>query len=147
MCLPLLVLILVGTADFARVFYTSIALTNAARAAAQAGAYGLAQSDPVAGPMVATANTASNIVPSSVNVSRTCSCVSDDGLLSSPMSCTAPLSTACPAGTIPPRHRVITVTATTGTTFSTISSLLGVPCRVAVGGCGLTRSATLRVSE
>ena len=143
MCLPLLVLILVGTADFARVFYTSIELTNAARAAAQAGAYGLAQSDPVAGPMQATANTASNITPSSVTVLRSCSCVSDDGSIASPMSCTA----VCPTSPLLPRHRVITVTVTTGTTFSTISSLLGVPCRVAVGGCALSRSATLRVSE
>ncbi len=72
MCLPLLVLILVGTADFARVFYTSIALTNAARAGAQAGAYSLAQSDPVTGPMVATANSASNVTPSTVTASRSC---------------------------------------------------------------------------
>ncbi|MEP7305998.1 MAG: TadE family protein [Acidobacteriota bacterium] len=142
-CLPLLVLILVGTADFARVFYTSIALTSAARAAAQAGAYGLGQSDPVAGPMQATANSASNVTPSTVSVSRSCSCVSDDGALTSPMICTDPIATACP----PPRHRVMTVTVTTGTTFSTISSLLGVPCRVAVGGCALSRSATMRVSE
>ncbi len=41
----------------------------------------------------------------------------------------------------------MTVTVTTTKTFSTISALLGVPCRVAVGGCVLTRSATMRVSE
>ena len=37
--LPLLVLVLVGTADFARVFYTAIELTNAARAGVQYAAY------------------------------------------------------------------------------------------------------------
>ena len=143
MCLPLLALILVGTADFARVFYTAIELTNAARAGAQAGAYSVAQSDPVTGPMLATANAASNVTPTTVAVGRTCVCADDTSPLTTLVSCTAPLATACPGAL----HRVMTVTVTASKTFSTISALLGVPCRLAVGGCGLTRSATLRVSE
>ena len=47
--LPLLVLVMVGTIDFARVFYTGMELTNAARAGAQYGAYNPAQSGDIAG--------------------------------------------------------------------------------------------------
>src|SRR5580765_3661399 len=59
LCLPLLVVTMVGVADFARVFYTSIELNNAARAGAQFGAYTLARSGDTGG-MQSTAKGAVN---------------------------------------------------------------------------------------
>src|SRR4051812_37857246 len=59
-CLPVLILTFVGAADFARVFYTSIALNNAARAGAQYGAAGLANSGDTSG-MQSAATGAVNI--------------------------------------------------------------------------------------
>src|SRR5438046_1113442 len=58
--LPLLVLTLIGTVDFARIFYTSIELTNAARAGAQWGAADIASASDTAG-MEAAATGAVNI--------------------------------------------------------------------------------------
>jgi Flp pilus assembly protein TadG len=145
-CLPLLALILVGTADFARIFYTTIALTNAARAGAQYGAYSLAQSGQVAEMQLAATN-AVNISFDPPQASNLCQCADDTGAFSAtsptPNNCTVDVATACPGAL----HRVITVTVTATKSFTTISNLLGVPCRLAVGGCSVTRSATLRVSE
>jgi len=139
-CLPLLALILVGTADFARVFYTTIQLTNAARAGAQFGAAGVTQSGDVAG-MQTTAMTAINFTSPGITAtaSRSCGCATDPGVFSGPVSCTAPISVACSAG----QHRVMTVTVTTSKAFSTISGLAGIP----VFTQPLERSATMRVSE
>ena len=53
--LPLLVLVMVGAIDFARVFYMGMELTNAARAGAQYGAYNPAQSGNIAGMQAAAA--------------------------------------------------------------------------------------------
>lgn len=141
--LPLLALILVGTADFARVFYTSIELNNAARAGAQFGAQGLAESGNIALMQSSATSAAPNLTGVTAAASRSCDCADNSGVFSGPVSCTAPINTICPGAL----HRVMSVTVTASTTFSTISALLGVPCRLAVGGCGLARSATLRVSE
>jgi hypothetical protein len=58
--LPLLLIIFAGTVDFARVFYATISLTNAARAGAQYGSASLAKSLDSAG-MQATAVAAVNL--------------------------------------------------------------------------------------
>ncbi len=49
LCVPVLILIVLGTGDFARVFYTSIALSDAARAGAQYGAHSVTQSGNTSG--------------------------------------------------------------------------------------------------
>jgi Flp pilus assembly protein TadG len=141
--LPLLVLIFAATIDFARVFYASIALNNAARAGALYGSANVAQSSDTAGMQaVATAS----IVPNTgvaATATRLCQCAPDGGTpftATSPVnSCTTPEATACSGG----RHRVITVTVTTRRTFSTIMGTVpGIPNSV-----DLTRSATLRVAN
>jgi len=139
-CLPLLALILVGTADFARVFYTTIQLTNAARAGAQFGAASSTQSGDTAG-MQTTAMTAINFTSPGITAtaSRSCGCATDPGVFSGPVSCTLPISTVCGTG----EHRVMTVTVTTSKAFSTISGLVGIP----VFSQPLERAATMRVSE
>ena len=139
--LPLLVLVLVGTADFARVFYTAIALTNAARAGAQFGAFSAAQSSQVANMKTAATN-AVNITFDLPQASNFCQCANDAGTFSdtspSANNCTVDVATACPS----PLHRVLTVTVTATKTFTTIAGLVGIPSSIA-----LTRTATLRVSE
>ena len=139
-CLPLLVLTLIGTADFARVFYTSIELTSAARAGAQYGAHDSVQSSDTA-TMQTTAAAAVNITGVTASAARLCQCASDAGAFSATTpanSCTTLPAVACPGGL----HRVMTVTVTTQKTFTTIVNYVGIPSSMA-----LTRSATLRVSE
>jgi Flp pilus assembly protein TadG len=138
--LPVLLLIFVITIDFARVFYLSIALTNAARAGAQYGAYTPARSSDFAGMQTMATNSIAVDGVSAV-ASRVCQCATDAGTFSatSPANdCTNPPATSCPGG-----HRVMTVTVTTSKTFTTImSEFPGVPNSVP-----LTRAATLRVAE
>jgi len=142
--LPLLTIVLVGTIDFARVFYTGIQLTNAVRAGAQYGASSLGASADISG-MQTVAENAVDISGLSIGASRLCQCATGDGQTFSSTSptannCTQPAATSCPtAGT----HRIVTVTVTGSKTFSMAArSIFGLPSSVP-----LTRSATLRVSE
>jgi Flp pilus assembly protein TadG len=138
--LPLLVLTLIGTTDFARVFYMSIELTNAARAGAQYGAFSPGHSTNVA-VMQSTATAAVNITGVTATAAQLCQCATDSGTFSPTTpanSCTTAAATACTGGT----HRVMTVTVTTTKTFTTLVNFIGIPSTL-----NLTRSATLRVTE
>lgn len=122
--LPLLVVVLLGAADFARLFYRSIELTNAARAGAQYGAQSPAKSADTAG-MKSAAVTASPNIPSfttsDVSAARTCQCASDAGVFSA----TSPANNCnydCSTG-----HLVTTVTVTASKSFTTISAYPGMP--------------------
>jgi Flp pilus assembly protein TadG len=140
--LPMLVLLMVGTIDFARVFYLAIELTNAARAGAMYGAANPGNSGNTA-TMQTTAANAVNITLdplTDVAAARTCQCATDSGVFSAtvttPNDCASPPTTSCPA-----KHLVVTVTVTTTKTFTTImSGFPGIPNSIA-----LTRAATLRV--
>jgi Flp pilus assembly protein TadG len=139
--LPLLFLLILGATDLARVFYTAIELTNAARAGAQFGAASLGNSGNIAG-MQNEATNAVNMSGVTATASRLCQCASDTGTFSatspSANDCTVAPATACPANS----DRVITVTVTTTKSFSTIASVPGFASPMS-----LTRTATLRVSE
>src|SRR4051794_29291485 len=90
--LPLLVLVMVGVIDFARVFYVGMELTNAARAGAQYGAYNPAQSGNITG--IRTAATGSvNITGVTATPSRTCQCATSAGTFSA-----ATCTTTCASG-------------------------------------------------
>jgi Flp pilus assembly protein TadG len=138
--LPVVLLVFVITIDFARVFYLSIALTNAARAGAQFGSSTLARSGNTTG-MQTTAINAVNTTGVSAVATRLCQCASDTGVFSptapTANDCTSPAAVSC-AGS----HRVITVTVTTTKTFTTVMSFPGVPSSLSV-----SRNATLRVAE
>jgi len=144
LCLPLLVLILVGTVDFARVFYTAIELQNGARAGAQYGASNTARSSDTAGMQSNATSAATDIVADPIHpvmaaASRLCQCLTDAGAVTvSPSSCTDPIVASCPHNS----HRVMTVTVTATKAFTTIANLIGVPHLLTV-----SRAATLRVSE
>jgi Flp pilus assembly protein TadG len=140
-CLPVLVLVMIGTIDFARVFYTSISLSNAARAGAQYGAYNLAQSGDTA-TMQTTATGATNLTGVTAAASRSCQCATDLGVFSytSPTlnDCTSPETTSCGVN-----HLVVTVTVTASKTFTTIMSHFpGIP-----NSLSLSRAATMRISR
>jgi Flp pilus assembly protein TadG len=141
--LPILITVLLGTIDFARVFYTAIELTNAARAGAQYGAMSLGASEDLSGMRTAATN-AVNLTGVAADASRLCQCVTDDGLTFSSTSpsannCDAAPATSCPvAGT----HRIVTVTVVTSKTFAMIGKMSGIP-----GSLPLSRTATMRVSE
>ncbi len=129
--LPLLVLVMAGAIDFARVFYTGMELTNAARAGAQYGAYNPAQSGNIAG-MKTAATGSVNITGVTATASRICQCATSAGTFSA-----ATCTTTCPSG----RHLVVTVTVTASRSFTTLmGSFPGIPHSV-----DLVRSATLRV--
>ena len=128
--LPLLVLVMVFTIDFARVFYVGMELTNAARAGAQYGAYNPAQSGDIAG-MQTTAAGSVNITMDPPAASRTCYCATGTGTFSAPTAC----SNTCPG-----QHLVVTVTVTTSKVFTTVvGSFPGIPHTLS-----LVRAATLR---
>jgi Flp pilus assembly protein TadG len=139
-CLPLLVLTLIGTADFARVFYDSIELTNAAGAAALYVAFCPGHSSNP-GLMETTATAAVNITGVTAAAARNCQCADDTGTFSATTpanDCTSAVATVCTGGT----HRVMTVTVTTTKTFTTLVNFIGIPSTI-----NLIRSATLRVTE
>jgi len=134
--LPLLVVILAGTVDFARVFYASVSLTNAARAGAMWGASKVSRSAPSEYPTIeAKAVSATNLTGVTAQATRLCMCATDSGTFS-PTSPANDCDATCSGG-----HIVMTVTVTTSKTFTTLMNILpGVPNSIP-----LSRAATLRV--
>jgi Flp pilus assembly protein TadG len=129
--LPLLVLILVAAADFARVFYTANVLTSAARAGAQWGARTSSSYTDASGMQtIALSITNGNLsgTAAAVTPSHTCQCVLDTGAAGSGDCAT------CTTG-----HVMIRVTVSVSKTFIGIIPWPGVPSNVPI-----TRSATLR---
>jgi len=70
---PILALLLVAASDFARVFFFSIAVNNAARAGAQYGAQSVISARDTSGMQTAATNDASN-VPGITAVASSCTC-------------------------------------------------------------------------
>ena len=141
--LPVLIALVVGTADFARVFYTAIELSNAARAGAQYGAQTLGSCCSAAQHTVmeSTTQNAVNIAGITAHADHLCQCATDAGVFSDtapfPNNCTAPPAASCPGG-----HRVISVSVTAQAPFTTLSPYPGIPRNLTI-----VRDATLRVTE
>ena len=77
--LPVLVVILFGTTDFARVMFTAIEVTNAARAGAQYGAMSLSNSKDTSGIQSTATNGAPNVPGITAAGTSTCLCAQNDG--------------------------------------------------------------------
>jgi Flp pilus assembly protein TadG len=140
--LPVLVVVFVGAIDFARVFYTSMALTNAARAGVQYGAHDAIRSADTVG-MKSTAESATGVGGITAVPTRTCQCATEGGTI--PFSDTSPLNTCSPTACsgLSGTHLVVTVSVTTSKTFTTImSGVPGIP-----GSVSLSRTATMRVMQ
>ena len=137
--MPVLVVIFVGTIDFGRVFYTSQALTDAARAGVQYGAKSPASSGDFTG-MQTTAENATNTTGITAVATRQCQCATDSGTFSAtsptPNDCTSPPATSCPGA-----HLMVTVTVTTTKTFTTLMAG-GLPGFMQ--SMSLSRTATMR---
>lgn len=136
--LPVLVLLVVGTADFGRIFYYAIELTNAARAGAQYAGYNSVQATKTAEITAAAQSAAPNIGSFSVTLStppNVCKCAQDSG--SGQPWTAVTCNTVCPVGL----HMFETVTVTATKRFSTISRFPGIPNTLT-----LSRTATMRVA-
>jgi len=133
--LPLLVVILVATIDFARVFYLGMELTNAARAGAQWGTWVAANAGNASGIQTVALNAMTNSTGVTVASSPTCQCATDDGVFSATTPANSCAGT-CAVGS----HLVITVTVTTSRSFTRIMpGISSIP-----NSMTLTRTATMR---
>jgi len=134
LALPLLVLILVGTIDFARAFHTAMVLQNSARAGAQYGAQSTSFASNTSG-MISTAKTSASTDLGAIDATaeETCYCASNtDPNVGNPSPNTC-------AGTCTTGHLVVSVKVTAGASFSTITRFPGIPHTFRI-----SRGATLR---
>ncbi len=103
---PVLLLVLLGIADFGRIFYTSIAVNNAARAAVQWAISSPTRAHDVAGMTTAAQNDAPSISGLTVTPTQWCQCGTTT------VACT----TTCTGGGIPQAY----VKVVTQATYSTL---------------------------
>jgi Flp pilus assembly protein TadG len=130
--LPVLMVIVLGTIDFGRAFYTAIELNNAARAGAQYGAHSLAHAANHAGIIAAGKAASPDIAPYEVvQEELVCECASSSSPSVSSVACTG----TCPGG----QHLVVNVPVVASKTFSTYSMFPGVPNTFQI-----ERAATMR---
>src|SRR5579864_5735229 len=111
---PVLCLLLLASADFARVFYFSIAVNNAARAGAQYGSQSLATAADITGMKSAATQDASDL-PSIAATAQLCTC----GTGSSVTACASSYCTNNPTGNY--------VEVDTTMTFNTTITYPGIP--------------------
>lgn len=126
--MPLLLLILFGTSDLGRMFYTAITLSGAAVAGTQYGVASALNATDFTGMQTAALNDASNVSGVSATATSYCECL--DGTA---VSCSA---TSCTGTTKPPNYVKVTTTATFVTTFS----YPFVPSSVALTGVSVQRA-------
>ncbi len=121
----LALLVLVGT-DFGRLFYTSIAVSNAARAGAQYGSQSLIAAADSAGMATAAKTDGSNVTGLSA-VGSQCTCYSP----STVTACASSYCTSNPQATF--------VEVDTSTTFRTLMSYPGIPSSIPLSGKAVMR--------
>lgn len=131
--LPLLIVIVIGTTDLARVYYMAIELQNAARAGAQYGAQNVVTAADTTVMKSTAVAAAVNINTVSAFATENCFCASDSNPQVSSVAC----SGTCSSG----QHVVVSVTVTAASTFSLIAfyPMPGIPHSFSV-----FRGATLR---
>jgi Flp pilus assembly protein TadG len=127
--LPFLVLVLLGSTDFARASYYAITVTNAARSGAQYAAHNAVSAINTAGIRAAAEFEAQNIGSITVASSIFCKCPGG----TAPVSCTVG---TCGGGAA--RELYTSVTATR--TFETLFDYPVIPSEIAI-----SRNATMRV--
>jgi Flp pilus assembly protein TadG len=123
--LPVLLILLVGAADFGRVFHRAMELTAAARAGAQFGALSTAKtSAEMKAAAVAAAGPDLGLTTSDITLAeQRCQCASDTGA-----SLAAPLASTCAATCSGVEHKVYFVVVTASKSFTRFSNYLpGVP--------------------
>jgi Flp pilus assembly protein TadG len=121
LAMPVLVILLVGAAEFGMATYSAIEVSNAAMAGVQYGAQSASTSGDVTGIQTAAANDAPNITLGTTSVSHTCIC--SDG------SASTCLSTDCSTS-----HIETILTVQTQTTFNPGFQLPGLPNTFTIHG-------------
>jgi Flp pilus assembly protein TadG len=124
MVAPVLMLLLVGVADFGRVFYTAIELNNAARAGTQYGIQSPANGADTAGMIQAAENDASSISGVSATASEYCEC---------------PDGTTQACSSTPCADMRVYVEVDTSATFNTLLNYPGIPASVSLTGKSVVR--------
>ena len=124
MVAPVLLLLLVGVADFGRVFYTAIELNNAARAGTQYGIQSPANGADIAGMVQAAENDASDISGLTATASEYCEC---------------PDGTTQACSSTPCADMRVYVEVDTSATFNTLLDYPGVPASVSLKGKSVVR--------
>ena len=119
--LPVLCFLLVASADFARVFYFSIAVNNAARAGAQYGSQTITTAGDITGMKSAATQDAPNL-PTLAATAQLCTC----GTGSSVSACASSYCTNNPTGNY--------VEVDTSMTFNTTITYPGIPSSIALAG-------------
>lgn len=128
--LPVIILLLVGSTDFARVFYFSMAVQNAALAGAQYGGANITNSADTTGMRnrAVAAGIDIGVVLGDVTAANECACAPDapgsPSYTLTPVVCT----TVCGANT----HLSTRVRVTVTKTFTTLTAYPGVPSSIAI---------------
>ena len=125
--LPLMLLLVLGVVDFARLFYAAITVASAARAGVQYGAQDTIKAKDTAGMQTAASNDAADITGVTATAQSYCEC--SDGTR---VDC---LTGTC-GGASPPVYVQVTVQKT----FTTLVDYPGIPHNTA-----LSRTAIMRV--
>ncbi len=123
--------LLVGAADFARMFYVSIAVNNAARAGAQFGSQSVITAADSSGITTAVDNDATNIT---INTPTSSMCTCDT---SAPTT-----DTQCPSSYCTDSSSANYVTVTVTAPFNTIANYPGIPSSTT-----LTGTAVMQVQQ
>ena len=126
---PLLFLLFLGVLDFARVYYTAMAMTHAAREGAQYGAQNDTTSSDIPGMKQAALDTARDVDVSGVTADARQYCECNDGT-----------TVDCITGTCPEGVQQVYVEVTVDKTFATLFPYPGIPHTT-----DLKRQATMRV--
>lgn len=120
--LPVLTLMLLGAADFGRVFFFGIAVNNAARAGAQYGSQTVITAADLTG-MQAAATTDGSNVPSLTATASLCTCQSPRGSVP-----------ACADSYCDPNSNATFVEVDTSAPFSTLVNYPGIPHSMTLTG-------------
>jgi len=130
--LPVIILLLVGSTDFARVFYFSMAVQNAALAGAQYGGANIANSGDTTGMRnrAVAAGVDIGVVLADVTAAQECSCAPDlpGSAAYSLATFTCSVPTVCTAG----NHLSTRVQVTVTKTFTTLTAYPGVPSSIPI---------------
>ena len=123
---PVVALVLVAAADFARVYYMSTALVSAARAGAEYGAQSTTLASDTSGMQQAALNDTSNLTGVTATASKFCECPPS----TTHVTCTSP----CSAG------MEMYVQVNTSANFHTLVNYPGIPSTVTLHESALMRA-------
>jgi Flp pilus assembly protein TadG len=126
---PVLLLMLVGALDFARVYHADITLSNAAEVGALYGSRSVSASSDTAGMQTAATNDGKDLTSMTAVATNYCAC----GASGAAQTCPA---TSCTG--VNPAHRYVRVRTTY--TFNTLFPIPGIPATVPI-----TRTSVIRV--